>query len=82
MLGGFGESLEMKDSRGRPAMILAVEHGHAALASALLAKGADIEAKDDEGKSSLIFAAEHGRVSLIKFLLASGGISIIQRCQS
>jgi KN motif and ankyrin repeat domain-containing protein len=50
--------------------MLAASHGKFAMASMLLAAGADVNVQDEDGSTSLMCAAEHGHVDMVKLLLS------------
>ncbi len=66
------EVLEARDARGRTPLHLAADRGHADVAEALLAAGADANAKADDGSTPLHLAAEGGRADVAEALLAAG----------
>ncbi|EFY84423.1 ankyrin repeat-containing protein, putative [Metarhizium acridum CQMa 102] len=63
--------VDVKDKDGRTALMLAAEHGHAAVVLMLLKNGADIEAKYD-GWTALWWAANEGREAVVSLLLERG----------
>lgn len=50
--------------------MLAASHGKYAMASMLLAAGADVNVQDEDGSTALMCAAEHGHVDMVKLLLS------------
>ena len=56
-----GARLDDADNRGRTALMIAAETGHAAIVALLLARGADRRCRDKEGKSALDLAAAERR---------------------
>ncbi|HVK52000.1 MAG TPA: ankyrin repeat domain-containing protein [Pseudoxanthomonas sp.] len=61
--------LELQDSKGYTALILAAYHGHAALVSQLLAAGANPCHSDLRGNTALMGAIFKGELSVAKQLL-------------
>ena len=47
-----GASLEARDDRGRTALMIAAQRGHAQIVTTLLAVGADPKARDREGQTA------------------------------
>jgi len=56
-----GVDVNAKDARGRSALILAAEKGHAEICKMLLEAGADPALRDDEGNDALSIAVSHRR---------------------
>ena len=52
-----GATLDAVDNRGRTALMIAAEDGHASLVDLLLTRGADPKLRDREGRSALDLAA-------------------------
>jgi uncharacterized protein len=57
LLAGRGAMIDAADDRGRTALMIAVEHGDAEVAAALLRRGADRAAKDKDGRTARDLAA-------------------------
>jgi ankyrin repeat protein len=60
-----GAPLDAVDTRGRTALMIAAEQGHAALVEALLARGADRTLRDKAGKRALDLATNTGLRELL-----------------
>jgi len=54
--------------------MLAASHGKYAMASMLLAAGADVNIQDEDGSTALMCAAEHGHVDMVKLILSQQDI--------
>ncbi len=61
-----------EQSRGQTALMWAASEGHAEVAGALLAGGADLKARSAQGWSALLFAARDGRKDVLRVLLDAG----------
>jgi KN motif and ankyrin repeat domain-containing protein len=62
--------INLVPQHGQTALMLAASHGKFAMASMLLAAGADVNVQDEDGSTSLMCAAEHGHVDMVKLLLS------------
>jgi uncharacterized protein len=60
-----GAPIDAADNRGRTALMIAAEQGHAALVEALLARGADRTLRDKAGKRALDLATNTGLRELL-----------------
>ena len=60
------------DSDGWTPLIKASIDGHAEIARALLAAGADVNAADNGGWTALMFASFWGHVEIVRDMLAAG----------
>ena len=67
-----GVNVEIKNSNGRTALMLASRGGHTEVVKLLLDAGADIEAKGKDGMTALILASCHGYPEIVKLLLERG----------
>jgi ankyrin repeat protein len=65
MLVARGADLNRVDDRGRSALMIAAERGHAEIASWLVAHGADPALKDRQGKSAVDLAASPAVVAAL-----------------
>ena len=73
VLATAGADLELRDDRGRTALILcARERGGLATARALVAAGAKVDARDVYGATALDLAAWRGKREVVDLLLDSG----------
>jgi uncharacterized protein len=59
-------------SRGRTALLWAIQEGHLGIVKLLIRAGASIEAKDSHGFTPLDQAVGEGNVAIVKFLLKAG----------
>ena len=72
-LAAEGASPDAKDEGGTPAVVRAVDNGHAGAVSALARLGADLDAREpDYGMAALMGAAIMGKVECARALLAGG----------
>ena len=53
-----GAGFDLADDRGRTALMMAAERGHAEIVTHLLSAGANLLARDDEGRSALDLASD------------------------
>jgi len=63
-----GATVDDADNRGRTALMIAAERGHAAIVRVLLAKGADVARHDKDGKTAVDLATDAG----VRAVLAPG----------
>jgi len=64
--------LEARDAQGRTALLLATALGHVALATHLVAAGADVNAQDDQRDSPYLLAGARGNLPILRLVLAHG----------
>lgn len=64
--------LDMRDEKGRTALLCATEAGHSGALHLLVRNGADIDARDLEGNTSLMIAVQEGFCSVAQALLDRG----------
>jgi ankyrin repeat protein len=68
-----GAAVDAKDERrGQTALMWAAAEGHADVAGALIAAGADFRARLGSGFTPLLFAVREGRSGVVKLLLEAG----------
>ena len=67
-----GANPNVKDDKGRTALIRASENGNIEVVKLLLDRGANLEAKDDWGRTALIWASWDGHIEVVKLLLDAG----------
>ena len=67
-----GATLDLRNHRGRTALMLAASTGQVKAISFLVRKGADVNHRDDEGNSPLIFASRDGHAESAKLLIRFG----------
>ena len=60
-------------SEGLTALMLASFNGHACVAEALIAGGADVQAVSSQGKIALMMASINGHACVVTALIAAGG---------
>jgi ankyrin repeat protein len=64
-----GVDIEVTNTDGATALMLAANNGHKEIVELLLEKGADIEAKTNNYGTALMYAADKGHTEIIKLLL-------------
>ncbi len=64
--------LNITNSNGETALMLASKNGYFDIVIFLVASGADINIKNNQNKTALKFAVESGNLAIIKFLLSQG----------
>lgn len=67
-----GAPVDLRDSSGNTALMLAAYHGHAPLVRELAARGADVDLLNDRGQSPLAGAAFKGFAEVAEALLDAG----------
>lgn len=67
-----GAPVNLRDSSGNSALMLAAYHGHAELVRALTARGAEVDLMNDRGQSPLAGVAFKGHTEVAKVLLEAG----------
>lgn len=65
-------AVDARNKMGLTALAAAAFKGHAVIAKALLANGADANAVNGSGQTALMFAALTGRAEAVRVLLAAG----------
>jgi hypothetical protein len=71
------EYVDLRDSRGRTALLLACRNGHDAVATLLMEHGADLNVVDTRGDTPLVAAARAGRESLLLRVAQRHGASVL-----
>lgn len=66
------QSVDVRDSGGRTALLLATHANAIEAARALIEAGADVNAKDDIKDTPYLYAGAEGRTEILKLLLAAG----------
>lgn len=67
-----GQAIEVRDSGGRTALLVATHADALDAARVLIAAGADVNARDDIKDTPYLYAGAEGRVEILKLLLAAG----------
>ena len=67
-----GVNVNARDSRGRTALMHAVDKGYLLLVSALLEAQADVNVRAPDGATVLFMAAAHGHTEIIEVLMKAG----------
>ena len=68
-----GATVDTKDqARGQTALMWAAAEGHADVAEALIAGGADVRSRLASGFTPLLFAVREGRLDVVRMLLKAG----------
>ncbi len=72
LLVEWGVPVDLRDARGRTALMAAAAAGNTELVRWLLGRGADPNAPDGDGETPLSLAAAYGRTETVRLLLAAG----------
>lgn len=64
--------VNVKDERGRTALLISAAKGNKEVFDILLAKGADFKAKRADGDTALLSAAKSGKIEIVNTLLEKG----------
>ena len=67
-----GQSVDVRDSGGRTALLVATHADALDAARALIEAGADVNAKDNIQDTPYLYAGAEGRTEILKLLLAAG----------
>jgi ankyrin repeat protein len=67
-----GTQADVRDGRGRTALLAATHGNHVEVARALIAAGADVNAKDSIQDSPFLYAGAEGRIEILRLALAAG----------
>lgn len=68
----YPESIELKNSKGETALLIAAKLGNVNFIETLMKHGADINTQDQDGCSGLHHAAAWGHLDTLDFLIANG----------
>ncbi|EGR50987.1 uncharacterized protein TRIREDRAFT_57671 [Trichoderma reesei QM6a] len=68
----MGASIDARDRNGNTALLLALSHGHDAIAKLLIEAGANINARDSNGQTALLIAVRFDREDLARLLIEKG----------
>lgn len=71
-LVGIGTDIEVRDARGRTALMIATHKDHVEVARILIEAGADVNAKDSIDDSPFLYAGAEGRIDILRLTLAHG----------
>lgn len=69
---GTGQAVDVRDSGGRTALLVATHANALEAAKVLIAAGADVNAKDDIKDTPYLYAGAEGRAEILRLLLAAG----------
>lgn len=69
---GAGEAVDVRDSGGRTALLVATHANALEAAKVLIAAGADVNAQDDIKDTPYLYAGAEGRAEILRLLLAAG----------
>jgi ankyrin repeat protein len=67
-----GASINVRDNRGRTALLIATHDNNVELARVLVAAGADVNAKDNIEDSPFLYAGAEGRDEILRMTLEAG----------
>ena len=67
-----GVNVDARDSRGRTALMHAVDQGYPLLVQQLVAARADVNVRAPDGATALFMAAAHGHTEIIELLMKAG----------
>jgi len=67
-----GVDIELRDSRGRTALLVATHHDALEAARLLIEAGADVNAMDHISDSPYLYAGAEGRLEILRLTLANG----------
>ena len=67
-----GASIDVRDNRGRTALLIATHDNNVELARVLIAAGADVNAKDNIEDSPFLYAGAEGRDDILRMTLEAG----------
>ncbi|OQV12783.1 Ankyrin-3 [Hypsibius exemplaris] len=75
LLSKIGTKIDVKDTKGRSALMMAAANGHPEMVTLLNGQGADVSAEDNNGWTSLHHAAHAGHLKVAKVLSDHGASS-------
>jgi ankyrin repeat protein len=71
-LAGIRATIDVRDERGRTALLIATHRNDVAMAKMLISAGADVNAKDAIEDSPYLYAAAEGRLEILRMTLDAG----------
>jgi len=73
-----GADVNIRDSEGMTALMVASKNGHSAIVEQLINAGADVNAKADDGWTAIYWASRNGRSAIVELLINAGADLNIQ----
>jgi len=67
-----GAPINVRDGRGRTALLAATQRNHVEIARLLINEGADVNVKDFNQDSPFLYAGAEGRVEILRLMLRAG----------
>ncbi|GAU98759.1 hypothetical protein RvY_09866-2 [Ramazzottius varieornatus] len=78
LLSKIGPKIDIRDKKGRTALMLAAGNGHLEMVTLLVGQGSDITALDNNDWTPLHFAAISGHLKVVKYLVESGAATSVK----
>ncbi len=72
LIENYNAKLNLKDNKGKTALLIAIESGHADVALLLITKGADLKSSDNNGLTPLLAAIKVGHKGVVEALFNNG----------